>query len=91
MAVLHRPSAPISKSELFPFAQLMAPEAGLLTTRMIVTSQNALYNLFRMGLNACDDGMGPFFTRGTKQYYTSGGTLRRQRICGNDGEFSSSS
>ena len=45
--------------------QLMAPEAELQTMNYIIDSQNALYNLFRIGLSVCDGGVGPRWARGT--------------------------
>lgn len=41
----------------------MAPEAELLTLGYVVNSQNAMYNLFRMGLSACAGGVGPRWDR----------------------------
>jgi len=45
-------------------AYLMAPEAGILNLGYMVNSQNALHNLFRMGMSACDGGIGPFMGKG---------------------------
>jgi len=42
----------------------MAPEAGILNLGYMVGSQNALHNLFRMGMSACDGGIGPFMGKG---------------------------
>lgn len=57
----------------------MAPEAGLLTLDIVINSQNAFYNLFRMGLSQCDGGIGHRWGKG------------RFSSCGNrDGSFDNS-
>ena len=43
---------------------LVAPEAELLNMGYIIASQNALYALVHIGLNACDGGIGPPWYRG---------------------------
>ena len=46
-------------------AELVAPEAELLTMNYIVASHNAVNALIGNGLNNCDGGVGPYFYRGT--------------------------
>ena len=59
-----------SDLSFYRLLQLMAPEAELLTMGYVIESQNALYNLFRMGLSNCNGGSGPRWDRGT--YRTCG-------------------
>jgi hypothetical protein len=52
-------------------AYLHLPEAELLTMNYVADSQNAMYNLLKYGLNACDGGVGPYWIRGNR-YRTCG-------------------
>jgi len=49
---------------IFFVFQLVAPEAELLPMSYMISSQNAYYSLIGNGLNACDGGVGPYFSRG---------------------------